>query len=321
MSFYKFNPDDLIDTFISTFPRQVCSYTSTTAVVDGTIALESPFLTTTTWSAYTDDLTPGLASTYGRYSGETLTKKKYQGYSERLGGFLELRGPFSASLNVVAAISGGTNQDLYESVVTLYKYYSLQSSEYLLTASVGFNSATIPSTVRVISIPQIYYERGVLTGSFSASESVGANTINRFYDNGLGGIYSGSGATKFKVGNIFYSEGLVVMHASQLNAVVASTTTTCYFRGDNTIPVKIFRCRAPAGELNCSSNSSYSRIRTDISASNRNEREVRSLINTTYITKVGLYNNNYELVGYATMAHPVRKDEDKSIQIRLRMDW
>jgi hypothetical protein len=43
--------------------------------------------------------------------------------------------------------------------------------------------------------------------------------------------------------------------------------------------------------------------------------------NITYISKVGIYNDDYELVAIATMAHPIRKDEDKSIQIRLRWDW
>ena len=293
MSFYKFNPDDIITTEIVTYPHQVSRITAN--ILTGSISYERAFLRT------------------------ELKNRQYQGYSERLGGFIQKNGPFSASIELFSAVSGGTNFDLYTSIKTLYRYYSFYSSDYILTASAGRNSASIPPNVRVISVPEIYYDKRILTGSFTGSD-VSGTTVRTFYDNGKGGLYSGTLSGNL-IGNIFYSEGLVVLHASNLTESFGSGTMTFDFRGDHTIPVKIFRCRAPAGELNCSTNPTYSRIRTDVSASNRNEKEVIMQNNTTYITKVGLYNENFELVAVASLAHPIRKDEDKSIQIRLRWDW
>lgn len=43
--------------------------------------------------------------------------------------------------------------------------------------------------------------------------------------------------------------------------------------------------------------------------------------NTTYITKVGLYNDDYELIAVASLAHPIKKEESQDVQIRLRWDF
>jgi len=297
MSFYKFKSDDIINTSISTFPRQVSRITLNIAT--GTIPLERAFLVDSTWSG-------------SFYGGSTLKNKRHQGYSERLGGFLEKYGPFSASIEVMMAVSGGTNKELYKSINALYNYHSLWSSDYTITG-------TFPAAYRVISIPQVYYDKGILTGSFTGSD-VSGSTIRTFYDNGRGGLYSGS-VSGTLIGNIFYSEGIATLHAADLSTSFGSGTMTFDFKGDHTIPVKIMRCRAPAGELNCSTNPSYSRIKTDVSASNRNEREIIMENKTTYITKVGLYNEHFELIAVASLAHPIRKDEDKDLQIRLRWDW
>lgn len=242
-----------------------------------------------------------------------LQSRRYQGYSERLGGFVEKNGPFSSSITMIQATLSGTNKQIYKTIANLYDYYSFYSSDYLT-----FNSAS-DTSFRVINIPEIYFDNSILTGSFTGSD-VSGTTRRVLYDNGRGGIYSGS-LTASLVGHIFYNEGLVVLKSSNLSTSFGSGTVSFDFRGVHRIPVKIIRCRAPAGELNCSTNPTYSRLRTDLSASNRGEKEVVMKDNTTYITKVGLYNDDYELVAVATLAHPIRKDEDKDIQVRIKWDW
>jgi hypothetical protein len=167
-------------------------------------------------------------------------------------------------------------------------------------------------------------EKSIL-GTFSASDSFISGT-RYLYDNGRGGIYSGS-ASGTLVGNIFYAEGLVVLKSPNLKDFAFSSSLSgnykwnISFKGTNTIPVKIFRCRAPAGELNCSSNPTFSVVDTSISASNRNQLSEIVQDGSTYITKIGLYNKNYELVGVASLGHPIRKNTDSDILFKLGLDW
>lgn len=158
-----------------------------------------------------------------------------------------------------------------------------------------------------------------MTGSFTGSD-VSGTTARTFYDNGRGGLYSGS-VSGTLIGNIFYSEGLVVLHASNLTSSFGSGTMTFDFRGDHRIPVKIFRCRAPAGELNCSTNPTFAQIQSVSGSYNRNEKQSIVPDNITYITKVGLYNEDYQLVGVISSATPIRKRSQDQIQIRGRIDF
>lgn len=285
MSFFKFNPEDLINTEIVTFPKT--QFFSSSVGATGSILLEK------------------------KYLDSTLQNRRYQGYSERLGGFVEKNGPFTASISMLQAVENGTNKEIYQSIVNLYNFYSLYNKEYI------FNSSSV--NLRVISIPEVYYEREILTGSFTGSD-ISGTTQRTFYDNGRGGIYSGS-ASGTLVGNIFYSEGLVVFTAPNLTASFGSGTVNYTFRGVNRVPVKIFRCRANAGELNCSTNPTYSRIKTNVGDSNRGEKEIIMPSNITYITKVGIYNDQYELVAVASLGSPIRKKEEDQILFRLKWDW
>lgn len=172
-------------------------------------------------------------------------------------------------------------------------------------------------SVRVITIPEIYYDREILSGTFSASDYVGNG--RNLYDDGRGGIYSGS-LTGTLVGNIFYSEGIVVLKKADLTASFADFASqpsnakwSIALRGTHTIPVKILRCRAPAGEFNASTNPTFYQVVTG-------SKQVIMPDNTTYIDTIGIYNEEYELVAIAKLSQAIRKDENQDIQFRLRFD-
>lgn len=292
MSFFKFSSEDIINTEIIAYPRHQVSKSG--SFTTGSIFLEK------------------------KYLDSSLLQRRYQGYSERLGGFVEKDGPFSASVELVFANDGGTNKELFKSINGLYNYYNSINTDFSSTYQ-GVQA----SSFRIVSIPEIYYDREVLTGTFTASDTY-AGTTRILYDNGRGGIYSGS-LTGTLVGNIFYSEGLVVLKKPDLTSVNSmfgfSGSWQVNFRGTHKIPVKIFRCRAPAGELNCSTNPTYYSNNNSTDSLNRNENAVLMPDNTTYITKVGLYNDDYELVAVASLAHPIRKEESQDLQIRIRWDF
>ena len=45
-----------------------------------------------------------------------------------------------------------------------------------------------------------------------------------------------------------------------------------------------------------------------------------SLEKTTYITKVGIYDDNKKLIGIASVAKPVKKTEDRDLTFKLKLD-
>jgi hypothetical protein len=299
MSFYRFKDEDIINTSIVTNPSYAVQLNGDQ--VTGSIYLEKKFL------------------------NDELLERRTFGFSAREGGFITGSHPLTASIDIVDAELAATNQQLYQSVLNLYDHYSLINSDY---TSDFTGSAT--TRFRVITIPEIYYDREILTGSLSASDLDNAGDARALFDNGRGGIYSGS-LTGTLVGNVFYSEGLVVLKGGGLNdeasgndfgeASAANFKWKVSFRGKHTIPVKIFRCRAPAGQLNASSNETFYTVPTASADIYKNEREIVLDQPFTYITTIGLFNKNYELVGLAKLAQPIKKEEQQDILFRVRLDF
>jgi hypothetical protein len=263
MSFYKFSNEDIINTKIATYPSYTVALNGT--AVTGSVYLEKQFLI------------------------NDLSSRVFQGFSEREGGFVTDAGPFTASVDIIDVEKDATNKQTYKSIINLYNYYSLTNPDY--TPNVTGSETT---RFRVITIPEIYYDREILTGSFTASDRDMNGALRFLYDNGRGGIYSGS-MTGTLVGNIFYSEGLVVLKAGGLNVespnndfgeafAFLNDKWRVSFKGVHNIPVKIFRCRAPAGQLNASTNPTFCQILSGTTATNRNEKEIR--LDDPFIMKI-----------------------------------
>lgn len=251
------------------------------------------------------------------YLNNDLRYRIFEGFSQKQGGLIQKTGSMSASIDLQTATQGGTNGPMWGVVNQLANYYSIENSAYALT----FTGST-STTVRVITIPEIYYDQKILTGSFTGSDIDAAGAARDIFDNGRGGLYSGS-LTGTLVGHIFYNEGIAVITKGDITnfGSVSSTNFNWRFhlKGVHEIPVKIFKCRAPAGELNCTTNNTFYTIPP--SGSNKNLREVVSSSMDTYITKVGLYNDLFECVAVAQLAQPVRKQEKDSYLFKLKMDF
>jgi hypothetical protein len=153
--------------------------------------------------------------------------------------------------------------------------------------------------------------------------------VRTIYDDGNGGLYSGS-ASGTLIGNIFYNEGLIVLKGGGLNSYPTNgfgdpNSPGNYqwqmsFAGTHKIPVKIFRCRAPAGHLNASTNPTYATFFTGSTARYPNEQQIIMDPPAVFVTAIGIYNEDFKLVALAKLAQPVRKNVGDSIIFRLRLD-
>jgi hypothetical protein len=97
---------------------------------------------------------------------------------------------------------------------------------------------------------------------------------------------------------------------------------------------------ANRGELNYSNNPTYAQSSSvafmrPITGSNLYHEQARTIKNThsssysdptgslektTYITKVGIYDDNKKLIGIASVAKPVKKTEDRDLTFKLKLD-
>ena len=154
-----------------------------------------------------------------------------------------------------------------------------------------------------------------------------------------------SDETASSVGLVFYQAGVVVLTSSvftgefgtdsffdgpQPNAITASITGSTIgaladgFRHrlddidfNNTIELNstIYFCRVNHNEFNYSSNPTYvtgSKIRVKNNVSD---------LPISYITTVGLYSPDNELMAVAKLSEPIRKDPNTELTLRVRLDY
>ena len=121
----------------------------------------------------------------------------------------------------------------------------------------------------------------------------------------------------------------------------ASGSYELNFAGTHRVPTISMLANANRGELNYSNNPTYIEHTVNtasyfpITASYLySERELTiknihsasysdptgSLKKTTYITKVGIYDNNKRLIGVASVAKPVKKTEERDLTFKLKLD-
>jgi hypothetical protein len=298
MSYYRFGPEDILNTTLKTYPKSTIELNGN--IITGSVYLENSY----------------IISQFGpKYSN--LNTRTYKGYSQRKAGFVNFTGPFTASVLFKSAISGSTNNILFHSISgTLYPYYKVENADY--KPEYGGTKSTF---FRIIDIPSIYYDKRVLTGSFSASDYNSAGEWREIFDNGRGGVYSGS-LTATLVGNIFYDEGIVTLTKPDLidfaNVSTENLKWRVNFKGINNIPIKIFNCRCPAGDCNASTNPTF--YQQPDTGDYKNQKEIIMDKKDTYITTIGLYNDQFELVAMAKLSMPIKKELATNINFRLKID-
>jgi hypothetical protein len=189
----------------------------------------------------------------------------------------------------------------------------------------------------------MYYGRQIATGSVRLiCNAYTSSSLRRVVvDDGRGGLYisgsvaSGSSPSQGvywnKVGNVFYSDGIIVLtNPALLDFADASTVSALWlesnslevnFSGDSRVPTKTFMCRMDPVEFNCSNNPSYS-FRDDngtVDPTDDRYIPVRS-DGTTYVTAVGIYDSERNLVAVAKLASPLRKREKDKQMVRITLD-
>lgn len=252
------------------------------------------------------------------------------------------------TFDAITAGSGAFDHSLTANHGTMVKYDERCAPGWHPCDDVGYTAQKTRVTssidfIRLLHVPSLYYGRQMATGSVKlVCNTYLSSSIKRtLVDDGRGGLYiSGSvssaslenaehykGVEWPKVGNVFYSEGLVVIKDPSLfdfgdyvmggeTSPMASDVLQVSFKGTQNIPTKVMMCRINGAASNASNNETFTSRNADTG-----KLDVVRSSPITYVTAVGIYNEERKLVAVAKLAQPVRNRERDKINIRLKCDF
>jgi len=327
MSFSRFSPDDSV----------ISSETVIRGLWSGDTNTLSNFYTSSISSSYYTDI----------YQSNTTLSSSAVQFSIQYG---NLNGSGSAPINT--SVGGNTpSRIVYGQYRNLI--YGTESTNFSFDGG-----TTTAEQIYIINVSRERYKESLLPGSFNLSLKSGSVTIqltddsnttsltrfigeNRAYyiiSGSNGNAYTSSAATTPYYGMMLPDLGIIILDASgslspyikaatlttasllnQTNLLTAmtsgSSTTGIQLQSSETISSRYFFARVKNSEFNYTTNPS-------IIDSNGNLL-YNTLINNpqTFITTVGMYNDNNELLAVAKLSKPLVKDFTKEALIRIKLDY
>tara|TARA_R100001509_G_scaffold126530_3_gene80008 strand:+ start:1195 stop:2163 length:969 start_codon:yes stop_codon:yes gene_type:complete len=243
----------------------------------------------------------------------------YSNYLSGSGG--QISNASTASFNPDLTITG----PVYQTSFYNYEQNSINPQKKLFQTGGG-------GTIGVISIPSKFYGDYIQPNSFKIM-TTGSST-GAYIDDGNGRINKeGSGNTVF--GQIIYQHGLVILlknDSGEFNQIAAGNATSSFSSSYELFETQ-YKCTIREEEFNYSLNPSIitgSNIPTKFSGSNINYENTASLGKpldfatgsyfSPYVTTVGLYNNDYELLAVGKLAQPLPTSRTTDTSILINMD-
>lgn len=166
-------------------------------------------------------------------------------------------------------------------------------------------------SIGVISIPSKIFGEYIQPYSFQymfTSESV-TYTLT---DDGQGNLLSGSS----NIGNIIYTHGLAIVTNQLLSSgSVTTTNVTCSFSSSYTIYEAQYKCTIRENEFNSTLNPS-----AQLSGSGQLANNVTGSYFTPYVSTIGLYDENQNLLAIGKLAQPLPTSATTDTTILINLD-
>ncbi len=99
----------------------------------------------------------------------------------------------------------------------------------------------------------------------------------------------------------------------------SGSETFLTFQNNTLINSTLYFCRATADEFNFSTNPSYTNTSGQIVVIDQNQVGIQKSF--SFVTTVGLYNANEDLLAVAKLSRPVMKNDEKDLTFRVRLDF
>jgi hypothetical protein len=176
----------------------------------------------------------------------------------------------------------------------------------------------------VLDMGRVFASNQHMSGAIDAMSNVASSVYGN--STNIGQVMLGNGTKGSDNRNAKFIPDLVVS-ASIDDFVdhIASTRfssgsiTAATFQNVTGINSTLIFCRATADEFNYSSNPTFRDSNGNIVVIEPgNSTGQRSF---TFVTTVGLYNSNNELLAVAKLSRPVEKNDEKDLSVRVRLDF
>lgn len=162
----------------------------------------------------------------------------------------------------------------------------------------------------------MFYQQGIAVFDM---KKVFANQI-------ITGSLSSVGAVASTPISASFIPGLVV--SASIDDILDHITTTRFGSGSNTtltfqnntkINSTLYFCRATADEFNFSTNPTYTDTNGRVRVIDTGQENIEKAF--AFVTTVGLYDANEELLAVAKLSRPVEKNDEKDLTFRVRLDF
>jgi len=179
-----------------------------------------------------------------------------------------------------------------------------------------YDSGTVLLNVdRVISSSQ--FVSGVVGAMNNSQGGADGPTKGFTY---IGGPLGGANSQAKFVPDLMVSASIddIVDHFGSCRFSSGSLTATTFQNNTNINSTLIF-CRATADEFNYSSNPTYTDSASKIVVIDQGQEDVQRSF--SFISTVGLYDANDNLLAVAKLSRPIEKNDEKDLTVRVRLDF
>jgi hypothetical protein len=312
------------------------------ATEDSVVSSEA--VVTSMWANNVNPLTTFFtSSTYTEYNvnvyqtGSALTGSEIQ-FSLQ---YAHISGSGSAAINAVASTTNSPSRIIYGEYRNLI--FGTETTNFTFNSGTG----TTSEDFYVINFSRSRYKESIYPGSLNLRLSGSANlsltddssitsTTNFMGENRYYNIVDTGSMTGTKYGYLFPDLDIILLDCSLLDTAVTSTPTrtsntttnnalilfgaiklgaSFQLQSQETISSRYFFTRVKNSEFNYTTNPSIIDDNGSIIYS--------TLVNNpqTYITSVGLYNDNNELLAVAKLSRPLLKDFTKEQLLRIKLSY
>ena len=256
--------------------------------------------------------------------------------------------PFGDDVNVIYIPSIYYGSEIKKGTVDLKMYITgtliarCRDSRYDGALIMDFVENTAVSTPRTVGCV-LYNEGAIILNDFNSLNTGGSAvpTVKKYSNR----TNTTTATVGYKTSWNAFGLGLPQGSGSSLEhlpgqAFLQSASFGLEFAGTHKVPTVTMLANANRGELNYSNNPTYAQSSSvafmrPITGSNLYHEQARTIKNThsssysdptgslektTYITKVGIYDDNKKLIGIASVAKPVKKTEDRDLTFKLKLD-
>jgi hypothetical protein len=228
--------------------------------------------------------------------------------------------------------SDPTGDTLFGPISSQGKYFNYFDKITTLTIPRLFPTASGDS-IGVISIPSNLFGENIKPGTLTIT-----TPNNTLIDDGEGNLMEATA----KVGDIVYQHGIIILTAfgssitgsaygsstygtsiygtngiSDLNEIITGSNITCSFQSTTTIYESQYKCTLRENEFN------YTQNPSSMTSSLNNNILYDTLTGSyfePYITTVGLYNENYELIAVGKLSQPLQSSNTTDTNILINLD-